>query len=55
LDLEFAKLKKQFISENDALIFLSEELIIMYTRIHMVRRQWVEFVASSKDKVGYMT
>jgi hypothetical protein len=38
LDLEFTKLTQQHISADDALILLSEELIIMYTRIHTVRR-----------------
>jgi hypothetical protein len=55
LDLQFAKLTQQFIYSDNALILLSEELIIMYTRIHTVRRQRMEVVASSKDKGGYMT
>ena len=38
LDLEFTKLMQQHISTDDALILLSKELIIMYTRIHTVRR-----------------
>ncbi len=55
LDLEFTKLMQQHISMDDTLILLSEELIIMYTRIHMVRHQQMKFVVNKANKVDYMT
>jgi hypothetical protein len=55
LDLEFTKLMQQHISTDDALILLSKELIVMYTRIHMVRGQQMEFVVNKANKVDYMT
>jgi hypothetical protein len=36
LDLEFTKLTQQHILKEDALILLSKELIIMFTRIQAV-------------------
>ncbi len=39
LDLEYTKLTQQHILEEDALILLSEELIIMFTRIQAGQRQ----------------
>jgi hypothetical protein len=55
LDLEYTKLTQQHILEKDVLILLSEELIIMFTRIQAVRMQRMEFVASRANKVDYMT
>jgi hypothetical protein len=55
LDLEFTKLTQQHISTEDALILLSEELIIMYPRIHTVRHQRMKFVVNKANKVDYMT
>ncbi len=46
LDLEYTKLTQQHILEDDALVLLSEELIIMYTRIYDVRKQRMEFIKS---------
>ena len=55
LDLEYTKLTQQHILEDDAMILLSEELIIMFTRIQAVRMQRMEFVASCTNKVDYMS
>jgi hypothetical protein len=55
LDTELLKLTQQHITEEDALILLSEEVIIMFSRIQMERMQWMEFVASHANKVDYMT
>jgi hypothetical protein len=55
LDLEYTKLTQQHILKEDALILLSKELIIMFTRIQAVRMQWMEFMASRANKVDYMT
>jgi hypothetical protein len=54
--MELTKLTQQHIAEEEALILLSEEMIIMYTRIHAIRKSRMEFVASrgTKDKVDYM-
>jgi hypothetical protein len=54
LDLEYTKLTQQHILEEDALILLSDELIIMFARIQAVQMQWMEFVASCANKVDYM-
>jgi hypothetical protein len=53
-NLEYSKLTQQHIQEEDALIFLSEELIIMYNCIYVVWRQRMVFVASWANKVDYM-
>ena len=55
LDLEFTRLSQQHILEEDALILMSEEVIIKYNRIHMVCHQCMEFVANWANKVAYMT
>jgi hypothetical protein len=54
LDYEYTRLTQQFIQDEDALILLSEEVIIMHNRIHAVRRQRMEFVASKDNKADYM-
>jgi hypothetical protein len=54
LDLEYTKLTQQHILKEDALILLSKELIIMFTRIQAVQMQLMEFVASRANKVDYM-
>ena len=38
LDMELTKLPQQHIAEEEALILLSEEIIIMYTCIHAIRK-----------------
>ncbi len=55
LDLEYTKLTQQHIQEEEALILLSEELIIMFNQIHAVRCQRMEFVAiaSQGNKAKY--
>jgi hypothetical protein len=55
LDAELLKLTQQHITEEDALILLSKEVIIMFSRIQTERMQWMEFVASRANKVDYMT
>ena len=55
LDLEYTKLTQQHILEDNALILLSEELIIMFMRIQAVHMQRMEFVASRANKVDYMS
>ncbi len=54
LDYECMRLTQQFIQDEDALILLSEEVIILHNRIHAVRRQRMEFVASKDNKADYM-
>ena len=54
LDYEYTRLTQQFIQDKDALILLSEEVIIMHNRIHAVRCQRMEFVASKDNKADYM-
>jgi hypothetical protein len=54
LDYEYTRLTQQFIQDEDALILLSEEVIIMHNRIHAVRCQRMEFVASKDNKADYM-
>jgi len=49
------KLTQQHITEEDALILLSEEVIIMFSRIQTERMQRMEFVASRANKIDYMT
>ena len=55
LDAELLKLTQQHITAEDALILLSEEVIIMFSRIQTERMQRMEFVASRANKVDYMT
>jgi len=55
LDAELLKLNQQHITEEDALILLSEEVIIMFSRIQTECMQRMEFVASRANKVDYMT
>jgi len=55
LDSELLKLTQQHITEEDALLLLSEEVIIMFSRIQMECMQWMEFVASRTNKVDCMT
>ena len=55
LDAELLKLTQQHITAEDALILLSEEVIIMFSRIQTERMQRMEFVASRTNKVDYMT
>ena len=54
LDYEYTRLTQQFIQDVDALILLSEEVIIMHNRIHAVRCQRMDFVASKDNKADYM-
>ena len=54
LDAELLKLTQQHITAEDALILLSEEVIIMFSRIQTEHMQWMEFVASHANKVDYM-
>ena len=53
LNYEYTRLAQQFIKDKDALILLSE-VIIMHNRIHAVRCQQMEFVASKDNKADYM-
>jgi hypothetical protein len=55
LDVELLKLTQQHITEEDALILLSEEVIIMFSRIQTECMQRIEFVASHANKVDYTT
>ena len=55
LDAELLKLTQQHITEEDALILLSEEVIIMFSRIQTECMQRIEFVASHANKVDYTT
>ncbi len=55
LNSELLRLTQQHITEEDALILLSEEVIIMFLRIQTERMQRMEFVASCANKVAYMT
>jgi hypothetical protein len=55
LDAELLKLTQQHIMAEDALILLSEEVIIMFSRIQTERMQRMEFVASRAIKVDLMT
>jgi hypothetical protein len=54
LDQELTRLTQQHIVEEEALILLSEEMIIMYTRIFAIRRQQMEFVVNRANKIEYM-
>ena len=54
LDTEYLKLTQQHISEDEALILVSEEVIIMYQRIQQVRSQRMEFVPNKGSKIAYM-
>ena len=54
LDTEYLKLTQQHISEDEALILVSEQVIIMYQRIHQVRSQRMEFVPNKGSRVAYM-
>jgi len=53
-DTEYLKLTQQHISEDEALILVSEQVIIMYQRIHQVRSQRMEFVPNKGSRVAYM-
>ncbi len=44
LDAELLQLAQPHISEDECLILLSEEIIIMYTMIHDIRKQRMEFM-----------
>ena len=55
MDVELLKLTQQHITEEDALILLSEEVIIMFSRIQTECMQRIEFVASHANKVDYTT
>ena len=55
LDAELLKLNQQHITEEDALILLSKEVIIMFSRIQTECMQRIEFVASHANKVDYTT
>ncbi len=54
LDTEYMKLTQQHIAEEEALILLSEQVIIMYQRIQQVWSQRMEFVPTKGSKVAYM-
>ncbi len=54
LDVEFIWLTQQHIADKEALILLSEEVIIMYTRIFVIQHQRMEFVANQANKIEYM-
>jgi hypothetical protein len=54
LDVEFIRLTQQHIADKEALILLSEEVIIMYTRIFAVWCQRMDFVANRANKIEYM-
>ncbi len=54
INLEYSKLTQQHIQVEDELIFLLEELIIIYNCIYVVWRQRMVFVASRANKVNYM-
>ena len=53
LDMELTRLTQLHISEEESLILLSEEVIIMYSRIHDVRKHMMEFTGQI-NKVDYM-
>jgi hypothetical protein len=53
LDMELTRLTQLHISEEESLILLSEEVIIMYSRIHDVRKHMMEFTGQV-NKVDYM-
>jgi hypothetical protein len=55
LDAELLKLTQQHITAEDALILLSVEVIIMFSRIQTERMQRMEFVACRANKAEYMT
>ncbi len=48
LDAELLQLVQLHISEDECLILLSEEIIIMYTIIHDIRKQRMEFTLKGK-------
>ncbi len=54
LDTEYMKLIQQHIAEEEALILLSEQVIIMYQQIQQVQSQWMEFMLTKGSKVAYM-
>ena len=54
LDTEYLKLTQQHISEDEALILVSEQVIIMYQRIHQVCSQRMEFVPNKVSQMAYM-
>ena len=53
LDMELTRLTQLHISEEESLILLSEEVILMYSRIHDVRKHMMEFTGQV-NKVDYM-
>ncbi len=53
LDMELTRLTQLYISEEESLILLSEEVTIMYSRIHDVRKHMMEFTGQV-NKVDYM-
>jgi hypothetical protein len=55
LDAELLMLTQQHITAEDALILLSKEVIIMFSRIQTERMQRMEFVACRANKADYMT
>jgi hypothetical protein len=53
LDAELLQLSQLHISEDECLILLSEEIIIMFSMIHDIRKQRMEFTLKGK-RVEYM-
>jgi hypothetical protein len=53
LDAELLQLVQLHISEDECLILLLEKIIIMYTMIHDIRKQCMEFTLRGK-RVEYM-
>jgi hypothetical protein len=53
LDSEYTRLTQVNLSEKDALILMSEEIIIMFDRFYSIRRKRMEFSLSG-SKVDYM-
>ena len=53
LNAELLQLAQLYISEDECLILLLEEIIIIYTMIHDIRKQRMEFTLKGK-RVEYM-
>jgi hypothetical protein len=53
LDSEYTRLTQVNLTEKDALILMSEEIIIMFDRFYFIRRKRMEF-SLSVVKVDYM-
>ena len=53
LDMELTRLTQLHISEEESLILLLDEVIIMYSRIHDIRKHMMEFTGQV-NKVDYM-